>query len=87
MKLWSAEHSVAEAHGITLCKTVAAKLEHEPEALIDKLIIGALIEARSCERFAALAPYLDEDIARYYVSLLRSKLATIKTTWSCTKAQ
>jgi len=46
---------------------------YEPQALIDKLIIGALIEARSCERFAALAPYLDEDIARFYVSLLRSE--------------
>lgn len=46
---------------------------YEPQALIDKLIIGALIEARSCERFAALAPYLEEDIARFYVSLLRSE--------------
>lgn len=45
----------------------------EPQALIDKLIIGALIEARSCERFAALAPHLDDDIARFYVSLLRSE--------------
>ncbi|KPD22225.1 tRNA isopentenyl-2-thiomethyl-A-37 hydroxylase MiaE [Idiomarina abyssalis] len=46
---------------------------YEPQALIDKLIIGALIEARSCERFAELAPYLDEDITRFYVSLLRSE--------------
>ena len=29
---------------------------YEPAALIDKLIIGAIIEARSCERFAKLAP-------------------------------
>ena len=29
---------------------------YEPDAMIDKLIIGAYIEARSCERFAALAP-------------------------------
>ena len=28
---------------------------HEPLTLIDKLICGAYIEARSCERFAALA--------------------------------
>lgn len=46
---------------------------HEPETLIDKLIVGAYIEARSCERFAKLAPYLDEDIARFYISLLRSE--------------
>lgn len=46
---------------------------HEPLALVDKLIIGALIEARSCERFAALAPYLDQELQRFYLSLLRSE--------------
>ncbi|MDE1314388.1 tRNA isopentenyl-2-thiomethyl-A-37 hydroxylase MiaE [Vibrio aestuarianus] len=46
---------------------------HEPNTLIDKLIIGAYIEARSCERFAKLAPHLDEDIAKFYISLLRSE--------------
>lgn len=46
---------------------------HEPQTLIDKLIVGALIEARSCERFAKLAPYLDEELGRFYVSLLRSE--------------
>lgn len=45
----------------------------EPEALVDKLIIGAFIEARSCERFAKLAPHLDPDIGKFYVSLLRSE--------------
>ncbi|MDK2594751.1 tRNA isopentenyl-2-thiomethyl-A-37 hydroxylase MiaE [Pseudoalteromonas obscura] len=45
----------------------------EPAALIDKLIIGAFIEARSCERFAKLAPFLDDELARFYVSLLRSE--------------
>ncbi|WEM41456.1 tRNA isopentenyl-2-thiomethyl-A-37 hydroxylase MiaE [Photobacterium sp. DA100] len=46
---------------------------HEPGTLIDKLIIGAYIEARSCERFAKLAPYLDEELKKFYVSLLRSE--------------
>ncbi|WCE30671.1 tRNA isopentenyl-2-thiomethyl-A-37 hydroxylase MiaE [Vibrio sp. SCSIO 43137] len=46
---------------------------YEPAALIDKLIIGAYIEARSCERFAKLAPHLDDDIGRFYISLLRSE--------------
>ena len=46
---------------------------HEPQTLIDKLIIGAYIEARSCERFAKLAPHMDEDITKFYVSLLRSE--------------
>jgi tRNA-(ms[2]io[6]A)-hydroxylase len=45
----------------------------EPDALVDKLIIGAFIEARSCERFAKLAPHLDEDLSKFYVSLLRSE--------------
>nr|WP_252729384.1 tRNA isopentenyl-2-thiomethyl-A-37 hydroxylase MiaE [Aliiglaciecola lipolytica] len=46
---------------------------HEPAILVDKLICGAYIEARSCERFAKLAPYLDEDLSKFYVSLLRSE--------------
>ena len=37
-------------------------------SLVDKLIIGAIIEARSCERFAALVPYLDDELAKFYVS-------------------
>jgi tRNA-(ms[2]io[6]A)-hydroxylase len=44
--------------------------EHE---LIDVLIVGAFIEARSCERFAKLAPFLDDKLARFYRSLLRSE--------------
>lgn len=46
---------------------------HEPATLIDKLICGAYIEARSCERFAKLAPYVDESLANFYISLLRSE--------------
>jgi len=47
---------------------------HEPERLIDTLIIGAFIEARSCERFAALAPHLDDPaLARYYRSLFKAE--------------
>jgi tRNA-(ms[2]io[6]A)-hydroxylase len=46
---------------------------HEPDTLIDKLICGAYIEARSCERFAKLAPHLDDDLNKFYTSLLRSE--------------
>ncbi|EXU75492.1 tRNA isopentenyl-2-thiomethyl-A-37 hydroxylase MiaE [Erwinia mallotivora] len=46
---------------------------HEPQTLVDKLICGAYIEARSCERFASLAPYLDNELAAFYISLLRSE--------------
>ena len=34
--------------------------DEEPYKLLDLLLVGALIEARSCERFAALAPHLPE---------------------------
>lgn len=41
--------------------------------LVDVLIIGAFIEARSCERFAKLAPHLDTQLEKFYRSLLRSE--------------
>lgn len=43
------------------------------DELVDVLICGALIEARSCERFAALVPHLDDTLAKFYRSLLRSE--------------
>lgn len=44
------------------------------EFLIDVLIAGAYVEARSCERFAALAEVVqDEELASYYRFLLRSE--------------
>ncbi|GAA6152956.1 tRNA-(ms[2]io[6]A)-hydroxylase [Pseudoteredinibacter isoporae] len=46
---------------------------HEPERLIDTLIVGAIIEARSCERFNKLAPKLDEELKKFYLSLLKSE--------------
>ena len=45
----------------------------EPGRLVDTLIVGAIIEARSCERFAALAPHLDDELADFYRSLLKSE--------------
>jgi tRNA-(ms[2]io[6]A)-hydroxylase len=47
--------------------------QNEPGRLVDVLIIGAFVEARSCERFAALAPCVDEELGRYYTFLLRSE--------------
>ena len=46
---------------------------HEPARLVDTLLIGAIIEARSCERFAVLAPELDEELGHFYRSLLKSE--------------
>ena len=45
----------------------------EPGRLIDTLIVGSLIEARSCERFARLAPELDKELGDFYFSLLKSE--------------
>ncbi len=51
---------------------------HEPAKLIDTLIVGAFIEARSCERFASIAALLlnneeDEGLSKFYTSLLKSE--------------
>ncbi|MEK9605062.1 MAG: tRNA-(ms[2]io[6]A)-hydroxylase [Gammaproteobacteria bacterium] len=45
----------------------------ETGRLVDLLIIGAIVEARSCERFATLWPHLPTSLGRYYKSLLRSE--------------
>ena len=62
---------------LTASRYAAGLREHvrkqEPEKVIDLLIIGAFIEARSCERFAKLAPFLDEELKDFYLSLLKSE--------------
>ena len=45
----------------------------EPQRLVDTLIVGALIEARSCERFALIGPMLDAPLAAFYAGLLASE--------------
>lgn len=47
--------------------------EEEPYKLFDLLLIGALIEARSCERFAKIAPRLPEKLGKFYGGLLASE--------------
>jgi len=47
--------------------------DDEPLKLLDLLLVGALIEARSCERFAALAPRLPDKLGRFYAGLLASE--------------
>ena len=51
---------------------------YEPQRLADILIVGAIIEARSCERFACLAPHLEPDLADFYRSLLKSEARHFK---------
>ena len=66
-----------EYQSITPCRYAKGLLRHvksfEPDAMVDKLIISAFIEARSCERFAKLAPYVDKRLGDFYISLLRSE--------------
>ncbi len=50
----------------------------DPGKLVDQLIVGAYIEARSCERFASLAPHMDEEIAEFFRSLLKSEARHFK---------
>lgn len=45
----------------------------EPDRKLDLLLTGALIEARSAERFAALAPRLLAPLDRFYEQLQRSE--------------
>ena len=50
-----------------------AARQDEPYRLLDLLLIGALIEARSCERFASIAPRLPDKLGRFYAGLLASE--------------
>lgn len=45
----------------------------EPGMLTDILLISAFIEARSCERFSAVAPHLDAELEKFYSGLLKSE--------------
>ena len=45
----------------------------EPQRLVDTLLTGAVVEARSCERFLGLVDVLDDELARFYEKLLASE--------------
>jgi tRNA-(ms[2]io[6]A)-hydroxylase len=46
---------------------------HEPQRKLDLLLCGALIEARSCERFEVLVPHLSAPLAEFYADLARAE--------------
>ena len=46
---------------------------HEPKRRLDLMIVHALIEARSCERFRLLAARLPDDVRELYAQLERSE--------------
>ena len=60
----------ASRYAKTLRDTVRSD---EDGRLVDMLIVGAVVEARSCERFAALWPRLPTRLGKFYKSLLRSE--------------
>ena len=72
-----------EKRGLTLSKDVGnpyANALHkfvrqgEPKRLLDSLIVGAFIEARSCERFSLLSKHAPTDeLRQMYGSLLASE--------------
>lgn len=73
---------IMQARGISYRHVSAARYatglrEHvrhgEPDRLVDILIVGAFVEARSCERFEKIAPHLDAELSRFYTFLLRSE--------------
>ena len=45
----------------------------DPARLVDLLVVGAFIEARSCERFSLLAPRLDGELGSFYAGLLAAE--------------
>jgi tRNA-(ms[2]io[6]A)-hydroxylase len=45
----------------------------EPRRKLDLMLIGALIEARSCERFELLAPRLPPQVGEFYADLARAE--------------
>ena len=48
--------------------------KNEPERMLDQLLVAALIEARSCERFRILSEHIpDSELAEFYGSLLASE--------------
>lgn len=51
----------------------AALRQHEPARKLDLMLAGALIEARSCERFALLAARLPEPLGSFYDGLQRAE--------------
>jgi tRNA-(ms[2]io[6]A)-hydroxylase len=48
--------------------------KQEPQRAVDRLLVAGLIEARSCERFHALAQHVeDAELAEFYGSLFESE--------------
>jgi tRNA-(ms[2]io[6]A)-hydroxylase len=83
MEHFSEMLEVLDAQDIEFCKIEPAPYakslvsqirSNEPERLLDTLLVAALIEARSCERFKILSERLeDAALADYYAELFESE--------------
>ena len=59
-------------YGAALHQLVTVK--NNTQRLCDQLIVGAIIEARSCERFNSLIPHLkDHGLAKFYSTLVKAE--------------
>jgi tRNA-(ms[2]io[6]A)-hydroxylase len=68
-------HKNPYAHGLRLL----VRKGGQPGETLDRLFVAALIEARSCERFAVLsAAAEDEELAAFYKALYTSELGHYK---------
>ena len=79
-----------QSRGITMTRdkgdVYAQKLsenirKQEPEKLLDLLLVDALIEARSCERFLLLSksPMVSDDLQKFYHQLFASEAGHYRT--------
>jgi tRNA-(ms[2]io[6]A)-hydroxylase len=66
----SASRYARELHGLVQ--------QAEPQRLVDSLILGAVVEARSCERFVGLIEVLPEQLAALYRQLVQSEARHFK---------
>tara|TARA_B100000686_G_C16145590_1_gene644254 strand:+ start:103 stop:480 length:378 start_codon:yes stop_codon:yes gene_type:complete len=53
--------------------------EREPDRLVDILLIAAIVEARSCERFIGLSSKLPSKIGLFYKNLAASEARHFET--------
>lgn len=65
----------ASRYAASLAQFIRKPQQHN---FVDTLIVGAIIEARSCERFDKLAPHLDQPLQKFYLSLLKSEARHFK---------
>ena len=63
-------HLSAARYAGSLRQAVAGR---EPDRLVDSLLVGAFIVARSCERFAVLSELVDAELASFYQGLLAAE--------------